>query len=377
VTSFTVRFCRALRQRGVLATPAESVDALRALSVVDLGDRGDVYFALRALLPTRREELTTFDELFAEWWRLAPDEGTSASDERETRRRNPAVRPPTEPRVARGAAFLARWASSSGNDTQGRDTLSIPTPSTFDAVRGSDFGGHTDAELGAIERVAARIARRLRARPGRRWARARRGQRIDLRRLIRLSLRTGGDPIELAYRRRKLRRTRLVVLCDVSGSMDLYSRFLLQFLFALQHAFARVETFAFSTRLVRITESLRRESYRGALDALAQLPGWSGGTRIGDCLDGFLAGWPRLLDRRTVVIVLSDGWDTGEPEVLAEALRMIRRRAGRLVWLNPLLGSPAYRPLTRAMQAALAHVDAFAPVHDLASLEALATHLSL
>jgi uncharacterized protein len=177
---------------------------------------------------------------------------------------------------------------------------------------------------------------------------------------------------------RKRRRTKLVVLCDVSGSMDLYSRFLLQVLFALQRAFARVETFAFSTRLVRITDPAR-DSYRDALDALARLPraGWSGGTKIGECLEAFRGGWPRSVDRRTVVVVLSDGWDTGDPDVLAGALRAIRRRAGRVVWLNPLLGSPGYEPLTRGMQAALPHVDVFAPAHDLPSLEALDRHLSL
>src|SRR5206468_1337633 len=169
-----------------------------------------------------------------------------------------------------------------------------------------------------------------------------------------------------------LRRTKLVALCDVSGSMDLYSRFLLQFLYALQHAFARVETFAFSTRLVRITGALTRDEYRSALDALKRTEtGWSGGTRIGESVAAFVAGWPRLIDRRSVVIVLSDGWDTGEPEVLAHAMRSIQRRAGRVVWLNPLLGSPSYKPLTLGMQAALPHVDVFAPVHNLASLEAL------
>lgn len=375
MTSFAVRFCRALRERGLLATPAESIDALRILSAVDLGDRDDVYFGLRALLPSRREDLAIFDELFEKWWRL--ERGGAVREGTESTRRNPAVHSPTdEPRETRGAEFLTRWASSS-DETDDEDALSMATPSVNESRGGADFSTHAGSELGAIEAVAVDIARRLRARPGRRWKLTRRGERIDLRRLVRLSLKTGGDPIELAYRTRKLRRTKLVVLCDVSGSMDLYSRFLLQFLFALQHAFARVETFAFSTRLVHITESLRRESYRSALDALATLPGWSGGTKIGESLDRFLADWPRLLDRRTIVIVLSDGWDTGDPELLSESLKAMRRRAGRIVWLNPLLGSPSYQPLTRGMQAALPHVDVFAPVHDVASLEALARHLSL
>lgn len=375
ITSFTTRFCRALRDRGVLTTPAESIDAMRALAAVEVGDREDVYFALRALLPSRREDLATFDEQFEIWWTVART--TSSRNQRARKPKNPAVRSPTDdPRTAPGADFLARWAPSTA-DVDDDDTLSIPAPSARESVGRKDFSAYAADDLVAIEQAAMRIARRLRARPSRRWTHARRGRRLDLRRLVRLSLKTGGDPAELAFRRRKLRRTKLVVLCDVSGSMDLYSRFLLQFLFALQRAFARVETFAFSTRLVRITDALTRDSYQEALDSLVSMPGWSGGTKIGESLETFVSGWPRLLDRRTVVIVLSDGWDTGDPELVASSLRLIGRRAGRIVWLNPLLGSPAYKPLTRGMQAALPHVDVFASVHDLASLEALARHLSL
>jgi uncharacterized protein with von Willebrand factor type A (vWA) domain len=256
----------------------------------------------------------------------------------------------------------------------------LAAPSGYESRTNKDFATFDAAELDEIEHLTRQIARRLNARKSRRWKPAHRGQgvRVDLRRTMRLSLKTGGDIIELARRERKLRRTKLVALCDVSGSMDLYSRFLLQFLYALQHAFARVETFAFSTRLVRITDQLAREEFRSALNALGRAEtGWSGGTKIGASVAAFLAGWPRLIDRRTVVVVLSDGWDTGEPQVLGDAMRIIQRRAGRVVWLNPLLGSPSYKPLTRGMQAALPHVDVFAPVHNLVSLEALGRHLAL
>ena len=160
--------------------------------------------------------------------------------------------------------------------------------------------------------------------------------------------------------------------------MDLYSRFLLQVLYALQHAFARVETFAFSTRVVRITDSLARESYREALRALESVSdtGWSGGTKIGESVESVRVSWPRLFDRRTALIILSDGWDTGDPAVLGSALSSLRRRVGRIIWLNPLLGSPSYEPLTRGMQAALPHLHVFASAHDLASLARLAAHLS-
>jgi hypothetical protein len=378
LVTHATRFCRALRQRGVAATPAESIDALRALAAVDLGDRADVYFALRALLVSRREELAPFDELFAAWWCAARD-GAPAAASRQRGARDPAVRSPADaPRVPPTATFLVRWAASAAVPAADA-AIPLPAPSPHDARGARDFDAYAAEDLRAVEQVAARIARRLRERPGRRWRRAPHGARLDLRRLVRLSLRTGGEPVELAYRDRKLRRTKLAVLCDVSGSMNLYSRFLLQVLYALQHTSARVETFGSSTRLVRITDALARDGYEAALDALARLPatGWSGGTRIGESLESFSRGWSHLLDRRTVVIVLSDGWDTGDPALVASAMRRIGRRAGRVVWLNPLLGSPSYQPLTRGMRAALPHVDVFASAHDLASLEALARHLSL
>jgi uncharacterized protein with von Willebrand factor type A (vWA) domain len=377
----TTRLCRSLRARGVLVTPAESADALRTLAAVDIGDRSDVYLALRATLASRREDYAPFDELFDQWWRGARDAFIAAPSLRPPtpappkRREIPSPSAPRPPRAP--SLFLQRWAApSEGEDDEA--PAPVAAPSVNEAMTARDFSTFAADELAAVERAAAQLARRLSARPSRRWKPARRGARVHLRRTIRLSLKTGGDAAELARRERKLRKTKLVALCDVSGSMDLYSRFLLQFLFALQRSFARVETFVFSTRLTRITPQLARDTYREALDELARhAPGWSGGTKIGESIAAFADGWPRLLDRRTVVIVLSDGWDTGEPAVLAEALRGIRRRTGRVIWLNPLLGSPGYRPLTRGMQAALPHVDVFAPVHNVESLNLLARHLTL
>lgn len=372
-------FCRRLREEGLMVTPAESIDAARALPWLDLTDRADLHLGLRALLTTRRDELPLFDELFREWWGGGEDGSSSADATREATRRPRTPGPRArEPQQGRGTA-LSRWATLT-KAVEEEPFGGFAAPSAHESRASADFSTFDATELPEIERLTRAIARRLNARKSRRWKPAHGGQgvRVDLRRTIRWSLKTGGDVIELPRRERKLRRTKLVALCDVSGSMDLYSRFLLQLLYALQHAFTRVESFAFSTRLVRITDALARDEYRAALDAIGRAEtGWSGGTKIGESIASFVAQWPRLLDRRTVVIVLSDGWDTGEPEVLADALRVIHRRAGRVVWLNPLLGSPSYKPLTRGMQAALPHVDVFAPAHNLASLEALGRHLAL
>ena len=210
----------------------------------------------------------------------------------------------------------------------------------------------------------------------RRRGRGGRRGRLDLRRTIRANL-ARGEIIDLRRRQRRRRPLRLIVLCDVSGSMNVYSRVLLLFLFALQQSFTRIETFAFSTRLTRITAHLKGRSYRQALDRLIAVSDWSGGTRIGESLAAFNRQHGRLLDRQTLVVVLSDGWDTGDPNVLARELMTIRRRARRVIWLNPLLGRPGYEPLTRGMAAALPHLDGFAPAHNLQSLQDFARNVSL
>jgi uncharacterized protein len=363
----TTRFCRLLRDEGLLVTPGDSVDAARALPLVDLTDREELRLTLRGVLVHRPEDGPAFDRLFESFWGVGqrPPEGWL--------RRN---RPPAPPRRERAPFSLERWVRTEVDEE--REEAQLPGPSELESLGGQDFHSFGDEALGEVTRVARCIARRLATRRSRRWKPDRNGARPHLRRTLRLSVKTGGEVSELAFRERKVRKTKLVVLADVSGSMDLYARLFLQFLFALQHSFARVETFVFATRLSRITEQLRARAYGDALAELsAQVRDWNGGTRIGASLETFAREWPRLVDGRTVVIVLSDGWETGDPEVLAESLAAIRRQAARLVWLNPLLGSPGYEPITRGMQAALPHIDVFAPAHDLASLGRLARHLAL
>jgi uncharacterized protein with von Willebrand factor type A (vWA) domain len=368
------RFCRALRACGLPVSPAESVAATAALELVDLGDERDVYHALRSVLTTAPEDFPTFDEVFARFWRsglgaVRPPSTSPADRSLPDRSRLELPRP--------GMTSLKRWTKSDDRE-EGGEPLTVPRESDRERLASKDFSLFDDEELDAITRVARRIARKLAARPSRRWRRAARGARVDLRRSIRKSLAFGGEVAVLARVERVPRKTKLVLLCDVSGSMDLYSRFLVQFLYALQNSFARVETFAFSTRLARLTERLRHRHFRGALSGLSsETIGWSGGTRIGACLAQFEAEWGGIVDRRTIVVVISDGWDTGDPAQLGRALEAISRRAGRVVWLNPLLGDAHYEPLTRGMQAALPHVDVFAPAHNLVSLRALLPHLEL
>ena len=373
VAATVARFCRVLREHDFLVSAAESLEAVRAASHVDVGDRREVQLALRSVLAARRDDLALFDSLFEDFWRVPDspvDPGPISLPHRP--RSRPATKAPSRPPTI----SIDRWMKAP--PTTDLELMRVKAASADESLNDKDFSQFAPSELHEITRLARQIARRLAMRRSRRWQPARRGSRADLRRSLRQSIRTGGDIIELSSRTRRRRKTRVVALCDVSGSMDLYSRFFLQFLFALQRTFTQVETFVFATRLSRVTEQLRGDRWGTALARLtADVRDWSGGTRIGAALASLVAGSPQLLDHRTVVLVLSDGWDTGDPELLAHSLSEIRRRAGRVIWLNPLLSSPAYRPETRGMSAALPHLDVFAPLHNLATLRALAPHLAI
>jgi uncharacterized protein with von Willebrand factor type A (vWA) domain len=365
----TVRFCRELRARGVHVTPAESELAARVLGAVDISDSDELRLALRTALVNRREDFALFDATFDELWSIGrPTRSLTRPGRSETR----TTRSPDSGKIAQ--VTLSNWMRSSASSDE--EPIQMRTASEREALGRKDFSSFGNSDAEEFRRLAARIARPLALRPSRRWKSARRGPRLDLRRTVRQSLRTGGDPITLERRRRKIRRTRLVALCDVSGSMELYARFLLQFLHALQNTFARVDTFVFSTRLTRTTDALRGARWEDALRGIARdVTDWSGGTRIGASLAAFVDEWLPLVDSRTIVLILSDGWETGDPQVLAEALETLHRRAGRVIWLNPLMGSGAFAPESRGMVAALPHIDLLAPGHNIESLQRLVNAL--
>jgi uncharacterized protein with von Willebrand factor type A (vWA) domain len=233
-------------------------------------------------------------------------------------------------------------------------------------------------DVARAHELAERLARTMRARLVRRHEVRRRGRRLDLRRTIHRSIAHGGTPIELAWRRRKVKPLRLVVLLDASGSMSLYTAFFVRFLHGVVDAFREAEAFVFHTRLAHVSPSLRDRNVTRAVDRLSLMAqGIGGGTRIGESLATFNR-WhaARVINSRTAVMIVSDGYDTGEPERLAAEMRRLRRRCRRIIWLNPLIGWRDYQPTARGMRAALPYVDLFAPAHNLASLAALEPYLA-
>jgi hypothetical protein len=368
LTAHVVTFCRALRNRGLALGPHEAADALRALASVDVSDRRLCYLALRTVLVTRYDDFPLFDAVFAEYWNppvtaprlLDPETGELPGEGGDGQQPAPAV---------------MEWLDQA-LQAEGEEPVAAYSP--VETLTRKDFTAFSASELDEMSRLVVAIARKVATRLSRRTRAVQRSHHLDLRRTIRHSLRRGGEVLDLAYRRRKIQKTRVVLLADVSGSMDLYSRFLIQFIFALQHALGQIETFVFSTSLTRVTDAMSEADLQRALDEVAlRVPDWSGGTKIGYSLRSFLETYGRdLLGARTVVIIISDGWDTGEIDVLQQAMEELKLRAGRIIWLNPLLGGTGYEPICQGMRAALPYVDVFASAHNLDSLRQLEKHLA-
>jgi uncharacterized protein with von Willebrand factor type A (vWA) domain len=250
--------------------------------------------------------------------------------------------------------------------------------SPAEVLREKDFADFTEDELAQIRRFMQQLTWEIGRRRSRRKVASPKGRFVDPRRTMRRSLQTGGVPLTIARRETKTKPRQLVVICDVSGSMDRYSRILLQFIYAIENGMAKVEAFVFGTRLTRVTRLLKHHDIDEAMRRVArEVQDWSGGTRIGQSLQTFNQEWSRrVLRNGAVVLIISDGWDRGDPDLLAREMARLQRSCYRLIWLNPLLGLPRYEPLTRGMQAALPYIDDFMPIHNFASLEALAKHLS-
>jgi uncharacterized protein len=350
-----------LRDGGVRVGTGEVEAAARAFALV-ADSRADAHLGLRAVLCSKRDDLAVFDAAFVTVFGSA---GEAAQGEE-------AVVPPA------ASIALPRVAAPEGNDPgEGAPELRPAAWSSIEILQDKDFADYTDAELALARALIRQLARRGPLRRSRRLRPARgRGQRPDLQRTLRASLRWGGEPLDRRWRSPGLRPRRLVLVCDVSGSMVPYARLLLQYLHAAVATRRPVEAFAFGTRLTRLTRELgERDPDRAMARATEAVEDWSGGTRIGGAIGTLNREHGRRIGRGAVVVILSDGWDRGEPEMLAEEMARLRRSAHRVVWLNPLKAAPGYEPLARGMAAALPHTDHFLAGNSLRSLAELAAIL--
>jgi hypothetical protein len=360
-------FGRLLRRVGIDVPVGSLLDLFEALTTIELARRDQVFHACRAMLVSHHDQLAVFERVFDAFW---CDRGNPFI-ERQRDGRNEGAAP------AVLAAALLETANRVGDvqDSNQAPSGTIRGWSDRPAFVEKDF-----AEFSAEDMARAREALdHLSWSPGlcrtRRWVRGR-GTRLDLRRALAEGLRTGGELVTIPKRQRRVRPRPLVLLCDVSGSMDRYSRMLVHFAHAMGKRHS-LELFLFSTGLTRVTRQIRRRRLNEAASAVADaVPDWSGGTRIGQALLQFHQQWSRrVLHHGPVVLLVSDGWDRGDPGVLRDQVARLQRSCHRLIWLNPLIGTIDYEPLTRGLQAALPFVDDFLPARTLADLRDLAIHL--
>jgi uncharacterized protein len=356
-------FCGALRGAGLRVGLADEVVGAAGLTLIDLGDREDLRRAFLATLRIRPTDRPTFDALFAEWWRSGRRAGR-------TSRQRPPVPEATVRSDRPGGAPPPGAASTTEPGAAPSDAHGVGY-SPLALLRRKPFEAWTERDLSMLDRVMARLVGQLATRRSRRLAPTRGRGLVDMRRSLRRMLATGGEPIVLAKRARPIERPRVVLLCDTSGSMDPHTKFLLAFALSLRRFVRRLHVFAFNTELTPITPWLSRRALSRTLARLArQVPDWSGGTRIGECFTAFVRQhMPWIVDSDTVVVILSDGLDRGDPRTLERAMAAIQRAARSVIWLNPLMGDPRYTPTARGMAAALPHVDHLAPAHNLESLE--------
>ncbi|MYK17182.1 VWA domain-containing protein [Candidatus Poribacteria bacterium] len=363
-------FCSLLRQMGVNVTTTNQLSWCQSVQLIDIGDRDVFYHTARTNLISQDTDRETFDLAFSLFWRYPRTEFEAVDTESET----------SEPSSLQDLSdisdeqdILEQWLDSETEDDAEGEEDDSTAYSVEEVLNRKDFSEFTTEDMEKAREIIAKLAAILATRLSRRKVVGKKGKIIDFRRSWRKSLAHGGEPLELIRKQQKIKKTKILLLCDVSGSMDCYAKFLIQFIYGMQKELKEVEVAVFSTHLTDITGLLRRKGLAEGLNEVANVvPDWSGGTKIGESLLEFYRQFaPSLSAYRSVVILISDGWDRGDVEVLRHSMEMLHRHAYRLIWLNPLLGSDGYQPICRGIRTALPYVDYFLPAHNLESLAEL------
>ena len=366
LSAHIVAFSQYLRQRGFALTPSDEIDALRAIGLAGVDDPNVFQRALKCTLARNQKNMADFDALYDRYWSelgRAVDSKLKQQEEETVQESQAPVKPNTTPSFE----SLKSWLN--GNRSSEQEELS--GYSAFEVLTKQDFSTFSNEQQQEVEQILKQLARILARKLSRRMQRSRHGG-IDLRNTLRKNLRHGEEIVHLFRKKPRKNKLKLVLLCDVSKSMDLYSRFFVQFMHAFQHVYHRMETFVFSTSLYRITDQMRDSNYKQALRKVTNsVAGWSGGTDLGKIMGIFVDEFgSRFVDKKTIVIIVSDGLDTGEGERLDDSLSLLKKRAHRIFWLNPLASNENYRPETKAMKTAMPHLTSISAAHNVESLRA-------
>ena len=361
-----VAFCRYLRAKQFKISPEEESDALRAIVLANAIRQPDLLkLTLECTLVRSAKQKQEFDQHFKTYWKELEKAINSKKKDNESKSKSPAQ--------TKQEAFLAIKNWLSGNQTDSENT-NTATYSPKESLSKRSFLSFQREELQEVLQIIRAIARKLAYKLARKKTISNRPNVLHIKKTLRQNIRRGGEIIDLIYQKPKLEKQQIVLLCDISQSMELYSQFLIQFIYGFQSVYRYIETFTFGTRLTRVSQELKEGDADIAIQNLVdKVADWSGGTKIGESLHEFVVSYSsKFINNKTIVFILSDGLDTGETELIAESLRKIKRRGARIIWLNPLAGNPAYQPEAKGMKAAIPHIDTLAPVHNIESLKALA-----
>ncbi len=331
------------------------------MQYIDFSSNEVFLLALKSILCRSKSQLDEFDNLFHEYWKEL-ENAVNAKQKDDTSFRKP---------QQQAASFKSLKAWLHGN--RSHDTEETATYSLQENLSRRDFSAVPEDQTEELLQFIKALSKRLAAKTNRRYKPSQKIAMPDLRLTLRKNMRWGGELLHIVHRKPKRNRVKLVMLCDVSKSMELYAVFLLQFMYAFQQVYNRIDTFVFSTTLKRITPELQQKNFREALRLLgSEKSGWAGGTRIGESLNEFVRDYAKkLVDSKTIVIILSDGWDTGDIVTLKKSMEYIHNKSKKIIWLNPLAGYSVYRPDVAGMKTAMPYIDVFAPVHNVESLRLL------
>lgn len=357
-----VLLCRFLRKKSFNLTATEEADALKAISFLPIHSEDYFREALRSVLTKSQFQQTKFDEYYHEF----KEQLKKATDSKVKELPEEKQKPEKKTKEAQFEA-LKDWLNLNPSEEE----KEVSSFSDMEVLTKKDFLDLSEDEMRLMMRVLQKLARKLTHQKSRLRKKSKRRQQLDLKRTIRTSMRKGGEIQQLVFSQKKDRKQKLVLLCDVSRSMDLYSRFFIHLIYAFQNAYDKIETFVFSTALHKVSEILDNNEFDKAFRTISErVPHWSGGTTIGSCLQDFTENYGHgMLDKKTIVLILSDGWDTGELEVMKEAMQTIYKKSKKVIWLNPLAGSPDFSPESIGMKTALPYIDVLASAHNLESLK--------
>lgn len=367
ITNHVIQFSRYLREHGFGVGIHEESDLLHVLSKYVPRSFYEHKNLHKSILVKNRKQYLQFDSLYESYW----EEVSTAEDSKNKEHHNLEKQKPANKQS--DLAALKKWLYAGRIDEE----KELSTYSNFSTISKKDFSAFKNEEQKELQEILRIISKRLANKASRRFVKTNRKKELDLKNTIKQSFKNGAEIKDFLFRKQKKRKVQLVLICDVSKSMELYSKFLIDFIYSFQQTVHKLHTFIFSTELVSISRILKDENYDVVLSKLSEfVTHWSGGTRIGESLEQFKNQFAeKLINKDSIVLILSDGWDTGDIETLESTMKYLHKRSSKIIWLNPLAGNPDYKPTTKGMQVCLPYIDVFSSAHDLESLKSIAKHL--